>query len=108
MKDRKAVVVTDRVEAEAPVDLWWFAHTEAEVKLDASRRRATLSRNGKRFEAQLLSPAGAVFEVRDAAPLPGSPNPEVQAKNTGRRKLAVRLAGVRETELAVRFGGSAT
>ena len=106
MKDRKAVVVTDRVEAEAPVEMWWFAHTEAEVKLDASRRRATLSRHGKRFEVQLLAPAGAVFEVREAVPLPTSPNPEVQEKNTGRRKLAVRLTGVRETELAVRFGGA--
>jgi hypothetical protein len=101
--DRRRFNVTDRVEADAPVDVWWFAHTGAGVALDASRRRATLTRNGKRFVAELAGPSGAAFEVRDATPLPSSPDPKPQAGNKGRRKLAVRLPGARSVELSVSF-----
>ncbi len=103
LADRRRFSIVDRIEAAAPVDIWWFAHTEAEVALDASRRRATLTRNGKRFAAEIAGPAGATFEVRDAAPLPGSPNPKPQAGNKGRRKLAIRLAGAANVELTVNF-----
>jgi hypothetical protein len=56
--------------------------------------------------AEISAPAGAVFEVRDAAPLPTSPNPKPQADNKGRRKLSIRLTGVRAVELAVNFYNS--
>ena len=103
LANRKTFSLVDRVETDAPAEVWWFAHTEAEVALDASRRRATLTRNGKRFVAEIAEPSGAVFEVRDAAPLPVSPNPKPQAGNQGRRKLAIRLSGVRKIDLAVNF-----
>jgi hypothetical protein len=95
--DRKRVALLDEVSADTPAEVWWFAHTEADIALDASRRRATLTRNGKRFVAEIAGPSGAVFEVRDAAPLPTSPNPKPQAGNEGRRKLAIRLTGSGES-----------
>jgi hypothetical protein len=95
--------LVDRVETGTPAEVWWFAHTEAGVVLDASRRRATLTRNGKRFIAEIAQPAGAIFEVRDAVPLPTSPNPKPQADNKGRRKLAIRMAGVTTVDLTVNF-----
>jgi len=104
--NRKRVTLVDQVSAEAPVEVWWFAHSEADITLDASRRRASLTRNGKRFAAEVAGPADAAFEVRDAAPLPTSPNPKPQAGNDGRRKLSIRLQGVREVELAVNFFGA--
>jgi hypothetical protein len=36
-----------------------------------------------------------------ARPLPGSPNPDGQKKNSRYQKLAVKLTGVTETTLAV-------
>jgi hypothetical protein len=105
-EDRKRVTLVDHVSAETPVEVWWFAHTEAGIALDASRRRATLTHNGKRFTADIAGPADAVFEVRDAAPLPASPNPKPQAGNEGRRKLTIRLRGVRNVDLAVNFFGA--
>jgi hypothetical protein len=105
-ENRQRVTLVDRVSADTPVDVWWFAHTEAGVTLDTSRRRATLTLNGKRFAVKITSPADAVFEVRDATPLPTSPNPKPQAGNEGRRKLAIRLAQVREADLAVNFFGA--
>lgn len=105
-ENRKRLTVVDQVRAETPVEVWWFAHTEADVALDASRRRATLTRNGKRFGVEIAGPADAVFEVRDATPLPTSPNPKPQAANEGRRKLAIRLAAVTKVDLAVNFFGT--
>lgn len=105
-ENRKRVTLVDQVSAETPVELWWFAHTEAGIALDASRRRATLTRNGKHFTAEIAGPADAFFEVRDAIPLPTSPNPKPQAANEGRRKLAIRLALVRNIDLAVNFFGA--
>ena len=101
--NRKRVSLVDLVETDNPAEVWWFAHTEAGVALDSSRRRATLTRNGKRFIAEIVRPSGAVFEVRNAAPLPTSPNPKPQAGNHGRRKLAIRLSGVTTVDLAVDF-----
>jgi hypothetical protein len=106
LTNRRRVSLVDRVETGAPAEVWWFAHTEAQVTLDASRRRATLTRNGKRFIAEFARPSGAVFEVRDAAPLPTSPNPRPQADNHGRRKLAIRLTGVTTVDLEVNVFGA--
>ncbi len=101
--DRRRVRITDHVVAAAPADLWWFAHTEAAVELSPDKRTAVLRQQGKAFSARLLSPAKAEFRVMPAQPLPSSPNPKPQEDNEGRRKLAVHLAGVGETEIAVMF-----
>ncbi len=100
---RRAVVVSDAVQADAPADLWWFAHTEAEVKLTADARFALLSRNGKQFGVRLEEPATARFGVMEARPLPGSPDPAIQDHNKGRRKLFIHLENVTDAHLRVRF-----
>jgi hypothetical protein len=101
--DRAYVVLTDEIEADEPVELWWFAHTEAEVDLDGGGTLATLRQNGKRLTARINAPAGARFEVMDARPLPTSPAPEIQADNTDRRKLAIHLREVTDLRLTVRL-----
>ena len=101
--DRRRVRITDRVTAAAPAEVWWFAHTEAAVDLTPDARAAILSRHGRRLAARLAAPSSGVFQVMAAEPLPTSPNPKPQASNQGRRKLAVHLTGVRETELSVLF-----
>ncbi|MFB3825828.1 MAG: heparinase II/III family protein [Bryobacteraceae bacterium] len=100
---RRRVRVTDRVTAAAPAELWWFAHTAAAVELSPDKRAAVLRQQGKTFSARVLSPANAELRVMPAEPLPSSPNPTPQAGNEGRRKLALRLANVRDAEIAVMF-----
>jgi hypothetical protein len=100
------VTITDRITAAKPSEVWWFAHTTADVTLSAGNRRAVMTRNGKRYTAELVSPAKAQFQLMDAAPLAGSPNPAPQASNEGRRKLAIRFSGVSEVEITVAFGPS--
>ena len=103
MIDRAYVTVTDTIKADKPADVWWFMHTGAEAEIGADKSMATLTENGKRLSAQIISPKGAAFSVMEAAPFPSSPNPEKQAGNKGRRKLAIHLAGVKEVELKVKL-----
>jgi hypothetical protein len=81
-------------------------HTKASITIDADNRRARLERNGKTIYAHLLSPAGAGFSVLDAAPLPGTPDPEKQAQNKGVRRLAVKLGQVSASRIEVVFSAS--
>lgn len=74
------------------------------MALSADGRRAALSRDGETVAAALDAPADASFEVREAAPLPGSPRPEAEAPVEGVRKLAVHLDGVDAATVAVRIG----
>jgi hypothetical protein len=99
--DRKQVLIEDELKCAAPADVWWFAHTPAEVILSSDGRIATLSLGGKTLTARLLSPEHATFKVMDAAPLPSSPQPANQNENRGIRKLTIHLANVSNLRLAI-------
>ena len=99
--DRDKVLVQDEVQADKPVELWWFMHTPASVRIESDGRTANLQQVGAQLRAEILSPAGAKFQIMDAQPLPTSPHPERQAKNEHIRKLAIHLTGVSNTRLAV-------
>jgi len=101
--DRRCVLVQDEVDAEKPVDLWWFMHTPAKITLSQDGREAYLKQGGCRLTAQLLAPAKARFTVREAEPLSTSPNPEGQRRNEDVRKLTVHLEQARQVRLAVLF-----
>lgn len=104
MIDRARLEVTDVIEAERPVEAWWFLHTPAEVHLAPDGRTALLSQGGKRLEVRLTeAPAGAAFTVRGAAPLPTTPNPPEQELDPALRVLAVHLPAVQTLRLAVRI-----
>ncbi len=101
--NRSSVIITDRVLADTPAEVWWFAQTGAAAAASADRRKVTLAQNGKRFLVEIVEPATAAFEVQEAAPLPTSPNPAGQTSNQGRLRLAIRLSGVRDLKLTVKF-----
>jgi hypothetical protein len=99
--DHTKVLVQDEVQADKPIELWWFMHTPVSVSIGEDGRTANLQQVGKRLRAVILSPADAKFQIMDAQPLPASPHPEGQAKNEHIRKLAIHLTGVSNTRLAV-------
>jgi len=101
LADRRRLIVTDELQSKQPSELWWFLHTEAKVQLDDGGRTAVLSQHGKTCTVNLQEPAGATFQVMDCRPLPSSPNPEPQADNRGRRKLALHLTDVQATRIQV-------
>ena len=99
--DRNKALVQDEIQTDMPVDLWWFMHTRASVRIESDGRVADLQQVGAQLRAQILSPPGASFQIMDAQPLPTSPHPERQAKNDRIRKLAIHLTGVSDARLAV-------
>jgi len=101
MLERREVLVQDEVDADRPVDLWWFMHTPATIVLAEDGRSATLRQGDAKLTARLLAPAQARFEVRPAEPLPSSPNPAGQARNERVRKLSIHLPQIEHVTLAV-------
>ena len=101
LDSRKRLVLTDELQAREPAELWWFLHTEARVSLGDHGRTATLTQHGKSFIVRLLQPADIEFEVMNCRPLPSSPNPEPQADNRNRRKLALHMKKVQATRIQV-------
>lgn len=99
------VWVQDELAAKDLSDLWWFAHTKAAITLSDGGKKALLEQDGKKLVAIIRSPAGAVFQVMDAVPLPTSPQPAENSKNEGTRKLAIRLANTKTATIAVEFSG---
>jgi hypothetical protein len=100
--DRRDMLIQDELHVEHGGEVWWFAHTPANVTLDASSRVAKLEQNGKTVYATLCEPADARFSVLDASPLPTSPRVAGQADESHGshpiRKLAIHL----EKQTAVR------
>jgi len=102
LNHRGALLVQDEIEAERESDLWWFAHTPGKIVLTADKRGAVISQRGKKLQAVLLSPPGAVWQALPAAPLPSSPNPPIQEKNEKYSKLAIHCQG-RQATIAAAF-----
>ncbi len=99
--DRAKVLVQDELEADKPVELWWFMHTPASIRIEPDGRAARLEQGGAQLDAKILSPAGAKFQVMDAQPLATSPHPKEQARNERVRKLAIHLTGSSHSRVAV-------
>ena len=101
------VVVQDEVQMKKSGDVMWFMHTAADVTLDGAT--ATLTLDGRKLTARILSPSNATFRVLPAGPLPTSPQPKrQQEKGPGShgnsksvRKLAIQLDAVTDLTLAV-------
>ena len=96
-------IVQDEVLASAPVELWWFMHTRAEVDIAPDGRSATLTQNGVKLYARLVGAAQAKFTAMPAEPLPGSPNPAGQARNADVRKLAIHRPAAKDERWMVVF-----
>jgi hypothetical protein len=90
MAQRQAVLMSDSVRSDQPVEAIWGMMTDAEIQ--PAGQIATLRKNGWNLAVEIRSPRHAVFDV---AP-PRSTPP--QAANGNFRKLIVRL-GDKVTEL---------
>jgi hypothetical protein len=99
--DRQRVLIQDEIQVDKPAEIWWFMHTPADIKLENGGRDAMLHQLGQQFRAEILSPAGATFQMMNSQPLPGSPHPERQAKNERIKKLAVHLGDIKEIRIAI-------
>jgi len=102
--NRSRVLVRDEVTLSEASELYWFAHTQAEITIAADGKTAELTQNGKTMLVQIVEPAGAVFTQMDAEPFVDySTQPEEEKSREGIRKLAIHLTGVTQTEISVVF-----
>lgn len=103
LREKKQILLEDEIRANLPVNLLWFMHTQADIKIDSNGKTAILSQDGKRLSIQLLnSQAKYQFTVMDAQPLITSPNPQ-QGKNYQIKKLTIKLDKVKDERLTVLF-----
>lgn len=87
-------------------EIYWFMHTTADAYV-LDDRTVVLSKDGKCAVLQFETDAEkAEVSVMDAVPLPSSPQGEGQTKNTGVRKVAIRLQASDDVALTVRIGES--
>ncbi len=98
---RNAVTVEDEITMKQSGEVWWFAHTDAEIELNPCGKTAVLTKDGKKMKVQILSEG--TFEVMDAKPLPSSPEIEGQNENDGIKKLAIHLNDFKEGRIIVGF-----
>lgn len=100
--DRSVVVVRDEIKLKKASELYWFAHTDAEITLSDDKKSAVLGMNGKYMQARILEGSNAEFEIMDAKPLPTSPNVPGQSTNNC-KKLAIHLTGFTQGAIEVGF-----
>ncbi len=102
---RDEVLVQDEIQASPGKTVWWFAHytyPTTTVTLDPDGTSALMTQGTERMWVKIVS-GGGTFQIKDAVPLPTSPNPAGQNANTGYKKLAINLTNVTNTTLAVWF-----
>ncbi|MGG1516432.1 S-layer homology domain-containing protein [Paenibacillus oryzisoli] len=107
--NRKRATIQDEVAFLNPSTAYWFMHTEADIQISADGKSAILSKAGQQLWVGLNAdardaanqPLDVKFDVMDAKPLPGSPNPPNQNQNAGIRKLFVKMDGVKNMRLTV-------
>lgn len=102
-KDKSTVTVQDEAVLKKSAEVWWFAHTEADVEIAKDGKSAKLTQNGKSIKATFDANCDACFTVMDALLLPKSPYVKDQRTNEGTRKLALHFNNVPELKLAVTF-----
>lgn len=103
-RDTNRVIIQDELTASKNIEYYWFMHTEADIKISDDGRSAVLTLENRKIMANLTSPDESLrLEVMDAVPLPTSPNPSHQEKNTGVTKLTVHATDVKNVEMAVEF-----
>jgi hypothetical protein len=102
-QDRSMLLIQDELMLRSPQEVWWFAHgTEgSKYEIAPSGKMVMIRRRDKECRAYLLSPPDAKLSVRNATPLPSSPNPDIQKTNEGVQKLAIHLDHASKSTIAV-------
>ena len=100
---RRVSIIQDEISLKKPADVYWFAHTRAQITICSNGREAILEQNGKKLRAVILEGEGALFSVMDAVPLKTSPIIPGQERNTGVNKLTVHIPNVQRLNLCVAF-----
>lgn len=101
--NRRVAVIRDEIKLKDSYDIYWFAHTKADITVSEDGKSAILEKDGKRLWAGIIDGSDGKFEVMEAAPFATSPDPAGQIVNSDYKKLTVFLDDVTEANIAVAF-----
>ncbi len=99
--NRRRVILRDEVQAKKPSEFYWFANTQANIKISEDGRSVLLERDGARMLLRMLeAPADARFGVMERKSLIDG----VLNTQTG-YKLYVHMENVQNLNFAVEYVG---
>ena len=101
--DRSRVLLRDELTCTKSSDVYWFAHTMAEIQISSDGKSATLTQDGKTLKAQILSPSNAKFTAMDPVLLSGNADHSDEYSRADYRKLVINLKGVTSANISVVF-----
>lgn len=101
--DRRTLLIQDEVSLSMPSEVYWFMHTQGTIEVVDNGKAVYITKSGVTIRMDILDSdnAGAVFEVRDALPLPTTPWLEGQGRNEAYQKLTIHWPKVHKFTLAV-------
>ncbi len=104
------VTVQDEIRFTDSADMYWFAHTDADIVISDDKKSATLTKNDKTITAHIVNGDAATFSVMEAKPLPTSPLVgDQQPVPENVKKLTVHIDKCEDIDLCVVFAtGEAT
>ena len=102
---RETLTVRDEISLlEDNSDLYWFMHTRANIEIDADKKGATLSLNGKELRVTAdCSEDNWYFEVRDTTPFDPSMTRPDEASRAGINKLTMVIDGSGDVDITVKL-----
>ncbi|MBR6826293.1 MAG: heparinase II/III family protein, partial [Oscillospiraceae bacterium] len=101
--NRSRVMLRDEITCKSASEIYWFAHTKAQITVSADGKTAELTQDGKTLLATIVEPSNGKFTSMTADPLATSPNPTGQNDRSAFRKLAIRLQNVTSANITVVF-----
>lgn len=98
--NRQTIVIRDEIKLYSKGQVYWFAHTPADIELTDNSKGAVLTIGSQKMYAALLTDK-AKFSVMDAEPLSTSPQKPLQTPNPDYKKLTVYLEDFLEGDITV-------
>ncbi|MEG1001868.1 MAG: Ig-like domain-containing protein [Clostridium sp.] len=95
--DREELLIRDEYMLKNSGEVVWQMHIDKDAEIIEDGKAVILKDNDKRLYIKLLTEGNNKFEIVDAKPYDGSPNPDGQNLNKGIKKLVIRNKGKKGT-----------
>lgn len=102
--DKKSghITIQDEIRLTDSADMYWFAHTDADIVISEDKKSATLTKNEKTLTVYIANGDAATFSVMEAKPLPTSPQvPDQDPVPENVKKLTIHIEECNDIDLCV-------
>ena len=100
IKDKKCIIVQDKISLNKAGEIYWFAHTMGNISIASDGRSAVVTVDSNKLWVGLVSEGGKFTQMK-AEPFSTTPKVSGQADNSKYRKLAIHLENVKDTTITV-------